>query len=314
MTPATWHEVSRGCPEGASGKNGRGGEPDARRATLCALAAEAGAVELAREAEALAARLAEGRFYVACVGQCKRGKSTLINALVGEAILPAAVVPVTAVVTVVRHGPERGARVRLAGGEWSAVDLAALSDYVAEDRNPGNQKGLAAVEVFVPRRLLATGMCLVDTPGLGSVFADATAATRAFVPHIDAALVVIGADPPISGDEVALVEQVARQVDRVLIVLNKADRLSDIERQEAIRFAERVLAGRLGRPVGPILHVSATDRLAGVGPPRDWHDLERELDGLARQSGAALLRAAEARGLELLLSRLVGEIGARRDA
>ena len=52
-------------------------------ADLERLAREAGAVELAREAAAVAERLREGRFYVACVGQYKRGKSTLVNALVG---------------------------------------------------------------------------------------------------------------------------------------------------------------------------------------------------------------------------------------
>jgi GTP-binding protein EngB required for normal cell division len=290
------------------------GGPEGGLPALSVLAADAGASELAAEADSLAARLAEGRFYVACVGQFKRGKSTLINALVGEPILPAGVVPVTAVVTVVRHGPERTARVRIADGEWRVVPWAELTDYVSEDRNPGNRKGVAAVEAFVPSRLLAGGMCLVDTPGLGSVFAEATAATRAFVPHIDAALVVIGADPPISGDEAALALEVGRQVDRVIVVLNKADRLSDIERHEAIRFAERVLTGRTMRPIGPVLQVSATDQLAGTGPSRDWNALERELDTLAQKSGAAMLRAAEERGLELLLERFARELGERKGA
>jgi len=46
----------------------------------------------------------------------------------------------------------------------------------------------------------------VDTPGLGSVFTGNTATTQAFIPHIDAALVVVGADPPIAGEELTLVE------------------------------------------------------------------------------------------------------------
>jgi hypothetical protein len=52
----------------------------------------------------LAERLRDGRFHVVCVGQFKRGRSTLINALVGEDALPTGVVPVTSVVTVLRHG------------------------------------------------------------------------------------------------------------------------------------------------------------------------------------------------------------------
>ncbi len=281
---------------------------------LARLAVEAGAEDIAADAGALAERVGEGRFYIACVGQFKRGKSTLLNALIGEPILPTGVVPVTAVVTVLRHGSRRGARVRFAGNRWQAIDPASIAEYVSEERNPENEKGVAAVEVFVPSPLLASGMCLVDTPGIGSVFAGNAAATRAFVPHIDAALVVLGADPPISGEELTLVEEVARHVRDLIFVLNKADRLSDVERREASRFTERLLARRLERPVGPILEVSAAERLAGAGPARDWGALCRALERLAGQAGSALVRAAEARGLGLLVDRLLRELEEQRGA
>jgi len=82
---------------------------------------------LARQASHEIERLAEGRFYVACVGQFKRGKSTLINALVGHAVLPAGVAPVTSVVTVVRYGSEPRARVRLANQAWQPIVLDGLA-------------------------------------------------------------------------------------------------------------------------------------------------------------------------------------------
>lgn len=88
--------------------------------------------------------------------------------------------------------------------------MAELSEYVAEGSNPENRKGVTAVEAYCPSPLLARGLCLVDTPGLGSVFADNTAETEAFVPQLDAALVVLDGDPPISGEEVGLLEEVAR--------------------------------------------------------------------------------------------------------
>ena len=66
-----------------------------------------------------------------------------------------------------------------------------LKEYVTEEHNPENQKGVDGAEVFIPSPLLSTGMCFVDTPGLGSVFTGNTAATHAFIPHIDAALVAV---------------------------------------------------------------------------------------------------------------------------
>jgi GTP-binding protein EngB required for normal cell division len=281
---------------------------------LTELALEAGAERLAAAVQSLGARVRDGLFYVACVGQFKRGKSTLINALLNRDILPAGVVPVTAVVTVLRHGEEEGARVRLAAREWQPIPIADVARYVTEKQNPENQKGVTAIEIFVPAALLSTGMCLVDTPGIGSVFIGNTETTRAFVPHVDAALVVLGADPPISADELALIEEIGQQCDDLIFVLNKADRLSDTERTEASDFTRQLLADRLGRADVTLYEVSATECLTGGGPARGWPGLVAQLAELAQHSGSELVRAAEQRGLALLAGRLRHHLDEERGA
>lgn len=269
---------------------------------LAEIAAELGAAHLEADARALAARVAEGRFYVACIGQFKRGKSTLLNALVGHPILPAAILPVTAVPTVLRYGAEISARVRFTNGSTVDIDASEIEPYVSEEQNPENTKAVELVEVFVPSTLLAGGMCLVDTPGVGSVFVNNTATTQAFIPHIDTALLVVGADPPISGDELALAEQVGRLVQHIVVVLNKADRFADTERADAIAFTDRILSQRLHRPVAPIYAVSATEHLRGEGPARDWPALEAALRALAEGAGQGIVQAATRRGV----ARIVG--------
>ena len=281
---------------------------------LARIARTLGLVAVAEDAKLFAARVAEGRFFVVCVGQFKRGKSSLLNALVNDRVLPTGVVPVTSVVTVMRHGSARAARVRRRDGAWEPVPIDRLADYVSEERNPGNREEVAAVEVLLPDPLLETGMCLVDTPGLGSVFTASTEATRAFLPHIDAALVVVGADPPISADELDLLHAAAERVVNLIVVLNKADRLPDEERAEARAFTERILREHLGPSVGRILEVSAAERLAGTGPPRDWDRLRRVLATLAERSGTGLVQRAERRGLEVLGGRVLHELAERRDA
>jgi len=287
--------------------------PGADLGDLARLAVEAGASEVASEAGAVARRVAEGRFYVACVGQFKRGKSTLLNALVGRSLLPAGVVPVTSVPTVLRFGDRMRARVRFREGAWRDIEVGLLAAYVAEENNSENRIGVEAVEVFVPSPLLSSGLCLVDTPGVGSILAANTEATRAFVPQVDAAIVVLGADPPISGEEMALVGEIAARVDRLLFVLNKADRLPPGESAEAARFAERALRERLGARASAPLLVSATEVL-DAGPSRDWETLERSLSRMARESGADLVRGAERRALSRLASRLLDLLDERRDA
>jgi GTP-binding protein EngB required for normal cell division len=281
---------------------------------LSAIAADLGVDRASSEAHDLADRVAEGRFYVACVGQFKRGKSTLLNALVGQSILPAGIIPVTAVPTIVRFGERPGARYRSRDGTWRPTEIADLAQFVSEALNPGNAKGIEGVEVFVPSALLAGGMCLVDTPGLGSVFSANTEATHAFVPHVDAAIVVLGADPPISGDEAGLVETVSRHVCDLLIVINKADRVSDAEVAASADFARENLATRLGRPIGPMYILSAAERLARTGPDRDWPAFVRALEDLAYSSGAELVSSAGLRGLQRIAEQVLAAIAEERDA
>ena len=281
---------------------------------LAQLADELGSSRIADEARNLAGRISEGRFYVACIGQFKRGKSTLINALIGDSVLPVGFTPVTAVPTVIRFGERRRARVQVRDGSWQEVSVSDLNQYVSEEYNPENTRGVRGVEVFVPSSLLAGGMCFVDTPGLGSVFTGNTAATQAFIPHIDAALVVIGADPPLAGEELALVEAVAEHVQDLVLVLNKADRTTPEEKVAAVSFAERQLQKRLRRGVGPILEISAAEQLEKRGPGRDWQRLVAALQKLIEESGRQLIDSASERGFDRLSEQLLLVISEERDA
>ena len=112
-------------------------------------------------------------------GEAKRGKSTLINALLGRAVLPAGVTPLTAVATTVRYGDDPHAEVRFADGHEEKQPLTALPELVTERGNPGNRRHVAAVTVYLDAPVLAGGVELVDTPGTGSVFAWDTAAAHA---------------------------------------------------------------------------------------------------------------------------------------
>ncbi len=281
---------------------------------LAKIGEELGTDRVAGEARELAARVSEGRFYVACVGQFKRGKSTLINALIGEPVLPVGFIPVTAVPTVIRYGEQLKARLKDRDFAWHEIPVSDVKQYVSEENNPENAKGITGVEVFVPSPLLLTGMCLVDTPGLGSVFSGNTAATQDFIPHIDAALVVVGADPPLAGEELTTVEAVARNVQDLIVVLNKADRTTDEEKRAAADFTRKLLEKRLRRPVGPLFEVSAVERLVNRGPERDWPKLIAAFERLVQDSGRQIILAACDRGLVRLSEELLAIIAEEREA
>lgn len=280
---------------------------------LAEIADELGRADTTAEIRQLLGRINEGRFFLACVGQFKRGKSTLLNALVGEPILPTGVVPITTVPTVLRFGSEKSARVLICG-KWQTVRPDQLAQYVSEELNPENEKLVEGVEAFLPSPLLASGMCLVDTPGIGSVFAGNTETTNEFIPQIDAAILVVGADPPISGEEAALVEAVAANVDQILIVLNKIDRVSPAERQQAAAFASKVLEARLKKAVGPIYEVSALNHLNHSPNGDDWNSLIEDLIRLASSSGQDMTRSAAERGVRRFSASLLRSVDERMRA
>ena len=275
---------------------------------LAVMALETGLPSIAEEAVALKARVAEKRFYVACVGQFKRGKSTLLNALLGEAVLPVGVTPVTAAVTILRYGNERKIQIRRKDYTWEKINPSDLEMYVTEEKNPENRKQVEVVEIFFPSPLLESGMCLVDTPGIGSVFSGNTQTTREFIPHIDAALVVIGADPPISGEELELVENISESVPALIFALNKADRLSGHDCDEALDFARRILKDRLKKENIDLFQISASEKLKGGKATRDWEAFESVIRNLAQGSGEEVLRATEKRGVQRLGERLARHV------
>jgi GTP-binding protein EngB required for normal cell division len=218
---------------------------------------------------ALRDRLDAARLRVLVAGEAKRGKSTLINALLGRGVLPAGVTPLTAVATTVRYGDDPHAEVRFADGHDEKQPLSALPELVTERGNPGNRRHVAAVTVYLDAPVLAGGVELVDTPGTGSVFAWDTAAAHEALETMDAAVFVLTADPPVSAAERDLYAKITGLSVATFTVLNKADHLDADGLAEAAEFTRQVLAhagsGAPGAP-GRIYPVSARAALAGGDP------------------------------------------------
>jgi len=90
----------------------------------------------------------------------------------------------------------------------------------------------------------------------------------------------------------------------LILVINKADRATDPERAEAVKFTREILENRLHRPDGRGFEVSAAERLENHGPLRDWEELLASLHHLVEDSGRNLVRAARDRGLQRLSEQL----------
>lgn len=201
--------------------------------------------DAAARAERLAERLAHGRFHISVLGEFKRGKSTLINALLRADVLPTGVLPLTAVPTEVSYGEFHTTVVYLDGGRCD-VELSELAEFVTEDRNPNNERKVARVEVQVPTPLLEPGVVLVDTPGTGSIRRHADDAANRAMLDAEGAILVLSADSPLSEAERGLLGVLAGRRAPAFFVLNKADHLRPSELDLVKRFVTDEMTRALG--------------------------------------------------------------------
>jgi predicted GTPase len=205
---------------------------------------------LARRAERLAERVVTERFHIAVLGDFKRGKSTLINALLGQALLPSAVVPLTAVVTEVHIGAKHTAAV-FKDGARRVIPIGEIDEFVTERGNPSNAKRIERVEVGVESEFGLDGLVLVDTPGLSSVNDGNSAEAHEALRDSDAAIVVLAADNPLSASELDLLAQLCERRAEVFVAINKVDHLTPVERRAVREFVIERAEAVLGRPVTP---------------------------------------------------------------
>jgi len=226
------------------------------------VAAARGDHAAAERARAIIGRLRADLFNLAVVGQFKRGKTTLINALLGRDLLPAAVVPLTSVVTIIEHGVTEGVIVHFIDGSSRETAACELTDYVTERGNASNRRGVSAAVVRLPCPLLSTGLRIIDTPGVGSVHTHNTETAYAFIPHVDAAVFLVTADPPVSQAELQFLHDLRKEVERIFFVQNKIDQVAPEDRRESLDFSRAQLASALGENEVRMFSLSARDALA----------------------------------------------------
>jgi hypothetical protein len=172
--------------------------------------------------------LADPVLHVVVAGEFKQGKSSLVNALVGAAVCPVDDDVATAVPTYVRHGaqPEANLLFEAETPRRETIPLTDVRRYVVE----GGETGAAAddvrmtgVEVRIPRKILAGGLVLVDTPGVGGLASPHAAASLAAVSMADAVIFVTGAAQELTSSEVDFLRRARSLCPVVACVLTKTD-------------------------------------------------------------------------------------------
>jgi predicted GTPase len=183
-------------------------------------------------------RLADPAFHVFVVGEFKQGKSSLVNALLNAPVCPVDDDIATSAPTAVRYGTEPAAAVLLkpegadeprdGDGEppepiRQEIQIDQVARYVTEAANPDNKARVSSVEVSLPRKLLADGIVIVDTPGVGGLGSAHSAATMSALPMADAVVFVSDVSQEFTAPELEFLQTARRMCPNIVCVLTKTD-------------------------------------------------------------------------------------------
>ena len=171
-----------------------------------------------QEALAHSIRQLDELFLLVVVGEFNSGKSTFINALVGQRVLEEGATPTTRRVQVLKYGPE-------------------VSHTVFD----------ASLDVVTAPAEMLRQIHIVDTPGTNAIFREHEAITVDFVPRADFVLFVTSADRPFTETERSFMESIREWGKKIVVVINKADILeTPADRESVEQFVRRSAAALLG--------------------------------------------------------------------
>ncbi len=187
-------------------------------------------------------RLAEDTFNVAIVGEFKRGKSTLINALLEKDVLPTDVIPTTATLNKVTYSVTPFVRIEYNDGRTEDIDIEKLSEYVTK-LTPESTKIAQSIKiatVYYPVNYCKNGVTIIDTPGLNDED-SMTQVTLSVLPQADAAIMVMMAGSPFSQYECDFLENkiIASDLGRVLFVVTGIDLYDEDDGQKILNLIKK---------------------------------------------------------------------------
>jgi GTP-binding protein EngB required for normal cell division len=214
--------------------------------TLERAIAQHGLVEFRPALATIVDRLETQTFEIAVFGRVSSGKSSLLNHIAGQDLLPVGVNPVTAVPTRLAYGPEPRATAWFADRQPEHFGIERLAEFVTEQHNPSNLQHVTRIVVELPAPRLREGVVYVDTPGLGSLATSGAAETKAYLPRCDLGVVLIDAGSTLTQDDLATIETLYHAGIPASVLLSKADLLVPADRDRALLYVAGHIRSGLG--------------------------------------------------------------------
>lgn len=224
------------------------------------LAADEACSGQAKHVAELIEKLENRDISVSIIGQFKRGKSSLANAILGDTILPVGIVPITSAVTKVVYG-EKAAEVRFQNGRVEEIEFERLSEFISEQENMNNQLGVESVVLHAPSKFLEGGLTFVDTPGVGSFHQNNTETAYQYMKESDAVIFLLSVDSPINQIEIEFLRNTQDFAGKFYFAVNKKDTVGEDDLKSYMDYCKMLLCQIMGVESVAMFAVSAKQNL-----------------------------------------------------
>ena len=227
-------------------------------------------------------KLRQNQFQVLVMGEVKRGKTSLVNALIGRRVLPTDVAEATCQVFRITSGPRLQCRVVYEDGHHLEIAPEELPKYGSQSFQEQLKKSdgelpargdlIRWIEVQVPLRFLPENVSLLDTPGLGALYYQHAMITYRYVPQAEGVIFVLESEKPITENELEALEDVLEVTRNILFVQTKIDQRDQQDWEQVLQRNREILQERFGEKLGQevaIWPLSSTNLFKGL-------DLESE--------------------------------------
>jgi GTP-binding protein EngB required for normal cell division len=191
-------------------------------------------------------RLENRTFEIALFGRVSSGKSSLLNYIAGEDVLPVGVNPITAIPTRLAFGEEARLTIWFAHKPAERAEVSRLAEFVTEQLNPANSKHVTRITVALPSEHLRDGVVLVDTPGLGGLATAGAVETLAYLPRCDLGVLLVDTGATLTQDDLSTIRALYESGVPAGVLLSKADVLTPADRGRAAKYIAGHIKSELG--------------------------------------------------------------------
>lgn len=212
-------------------------------------------------------------FTVVVLGEFKRGKSTFVNALIGEDILPTDILPTTATINALMYSEEK--RIEIVKNDGTTKEGTFSKEYLSQFSVDGtvNPNDIQFINIGCPAAMLENNVVIVDTPGVSDINEQRVQVTYDFIPKANAVIFLLDATSPLKQSEKEFIEQhlLQESIDKILFIANKYDYIDEEENGDVVSVIQRRLQKAFEKSVSPeilkqirVLPLSAQWALDGI--------------------------------------------------